>query len=134
MFRFCPTLQSAEKGISVRVRARVCVSTSVSASDRIRLFHLPTLHSTSFRFMILISTGSSLTDHGILGINILGNSSLVYSSFTGNMLNALFIYQNLAKDASAFATVKFSIMHSMFELGITKFKCLTGGLTLRFQQ
>ena len=29
---------------------------------------------------------------GILGINILGNSSLVYSSFAGNMFNAFFVY------------------------------------------
>ena len=74
---------------------------------------------------------------GILGINILGNSSLIYSSFSGNMLNAFFIYQDLARDISAFAAVNFSvlaIMHSKFELGITKFKDSSGGLTLTFLQ
>ena len=71
---------------------------------------------------------------GILGINILGNSSLVYSSFAGNMFNAFFVYQDFVKDASGFAAVNFLIMHSKFELGTTKFRNLACGLTLRFQQ
>ena len=66
---------------------------------------------------------------GVLGINILGNSSLVYSSFAGNMLNAFFIYQDLAWDTSALA-----IMHSNFEFGNAALKHLAGGLTLKFQQ
>ena len=33
---------------------------------------------------------------GILGINILGNSSLIYSSFAGNMFNAFIIYQAIS--------------------------------------
>ena len=74
---------------------------------------------------------------GILGINILGNSSLVYSSFAGNTFNAFLIYQDLARDTSAFAAVEFSvlaIMHSNFELGITTFKYSAGGLTLKTRQ
>ena len=71
---------------------------------------------------------------GILGINILGNSSLVYSSFAGNMFNAFFIYQDLARDTSGFAAVILAIMHSNFELGITKFTDSAGGLTMKFYQ
>ena len=71
---------------------------------------------------------------GILGINILRNSSLAYSSFVGNVLNTFCIYQDLAKDTSGFAAANFSVMHSNFELGFTKFKNSAGGLTLIFQQ
>ena len=74
---------------------------------------------------------------GILGINILGNSSLVYSSFAGNMFNAFFVYQDLARDISAHSVATFSamvIMHSNFELGITTFEHSAGGLTLKLQQ
>ena len=74
---------------------------------------------------------------GILGINILENSSLAHSSFIGNLFNAFFIYHDLARVTSAFAAVKFSflaITHSNFEMGITEFKNSAGGLTLKFQQ
>jgi len=74
---------------------------------------------------------------GILGINILGNSSLVYSSFAGNMFNAVFIYQDRARDTSAYSIARFSvllIMHSNFERGHTMFKYSAGGLTLVFLQ
>ena len=74
---------------------------------------------------------------GILGINILGNSSLVYSSFAGNIFNTFFVYQDLAGDNSAHSVAKVSalaIMHSNFELGFTTFKYSAGGLTLKFQQ
>ena len=71
---------------------------------------------------------------GILGINILGNSSLVYSSFAGNMFNAFFIYKDLPRDTSAFSAAKLTIIHSNFELGISTFKYSAGGLSLIFLQ
>ena len=73
----------------------------------------------------------------ILGVNILGNSSLAYSGFADNMFNAFFLYQDPTRDTSAIAAVRFSVLaitHSNFELGSTKFKYSAGGLTLKFLQ
>ena len=47
---------------------------------------------------------------GILGINILGNSSLIYSSFAGNMFNAFIIYLDLVWDTSAYSVATFSVL------------------------
>jgi len=74
---------------------------------------------------------------GILGINILGNSSVVYTSFSGNMFNAVFIYQDPARDTSAYSVAAFSalaIVNSNFKMGVTKFKYTAGGLTLALLQ
>jgi len=53
------------------------------------------------------------------------------------MFNAVFIYQDPARDTSAYSVARFSvllIMHSNFERGHTMFEYSAGGLTLVFLQ
>ena len=134
----------------LNVFSRGLINTAIRLTDVVHLIRYRYIPTQNYRYLYsalyfaqvydlsinkVIVNGSK--GCGILGINILGNSSLVYSSFAGNMLNAFFIYQDLARDISAFAAVKFSIlaiMHSNFEQGITTFKYSAGGLTLKFLQ
>jgi len=64
----------------------------------------------AYRLKINELVVNSLKGCGMLGINTLRNSSLIYSSFAGNMFNAFIIYLDLAWDTSAYSVATFSVL------------------------